>query len=167
MAKSYSGTAVSFTTAVAYDDCSFDDAVLVERPRAPVVNKSRDASLGIALRSIDIMKKRAISKDNEIEELKAVIRKQAEELKSREAKDEEIDTISKDSASNCMISPARKFAGLTPFKQYLAEALRDQSVLGIERRKDLDGMEGFALTRKEADDLIHLIVDLDAFINSD
>lgn len=166
MAKSDSGTAVSFTTAIAYDACSFDDAVFVERPRALVISKSRDASLGIALRSIAILEKKVISKDNEIEELKAVIRKQAEELEAGDAKDQEIDTISRDNAKNCEIQQCHKIAGLTPFKEYLAEALRDHSIPGIERRKSLVGVETFALSRKEADDLINLIVDLDVFINS-
>lgn len=167
MAKSDSGTIVSYTTARAYEDCSFDDAVLVECPRAPVMNKSRDASLGIGVRSIDILnKKKATSKDNEIEELKAIVRKQAEDLRLRDAKDNEGDATSKDSVKNCTIPHRRKIAGLTPFKEYLAEALRDHSVPGIERLKGLDGMETFALSRKEADDLINLVVDLDAFINS-
>ncbi|PVH74656.1 hypothetical protein DL98DRAFT_537230 [Cadophora sp. DSE1049] len=166
MAKAGSTTSTPYATVITRGDCSFNDAVIVERPREPVVTKSRDASLGIALCSIDILKKEARAKDNEIEELKAVIRKQSEELERCRAKEENVGEIDKDGAENCKTTPHEKTARLTPFKEYLAEALRDCSSRGVERCKELDGVQSFVLSRKEADDLVNLIVDLGAFISS-
>ncbi|KAG4433941.1 hypothetical protein IFR05_010586 [Cadophora sp. M221] len=145
----------------------FSGAVMVT-PQRKVSKNPTDLSLDlqVARRKIDILQSEARTRDMEIKRLRAVIRKQAEELNRHNVWAQDIDSKGK-SYENAekVTSRSGGAVGSADFAVYLATALGIDQDRAMVKGAILESVESFVITREEVDALVQVIIDVGDFLS--